>query len=225
VAALTIALLLGMLGFALVVQVRSNTTDPLTAARPEDLARIWSDLQSREDRLRREIAELEESQRQLASGVEGRQAALEEARQRADELGILAGTLPAEGSGLVIIFQAGNQPVKASAILDAIQELRGAGAEAMQITGTGGTAVRIVASTAFVDGEGGIITGGQRLSAPYRITVIGDPKTMRTALYIPGGVVESVTKDGGTVTVQEPGKVQVTALHRQGNLRYAVPAS
>lgn len=225
VAVMAIALLLGMFGFALVVQLKSNTTDPLAAARPEDLARIWSDLQAREDRLRQEIAELEESQRQLASGAEGRQAALDEARQRADELGILAGTLPAEGRGLVVVFRPGNQPVRASAILDAVQELRGAGAEAMQIAGAGGSAVRIVASTAFVDGEGGIVTGGQRLLAPYTITVIGDPDTMRTALSIPGGVVESVTKDGGTVTVQEPGKVQVTALHRQGDLRYAQPAS
>jgi len=225
-ASAVIALLLGLFGFALVVQLKSNTTDPLAAARPEDLRRIWSDLQAREDRLRQEIAELEESQRQLARGAEGRAAALEEARRLADELGILAGTLPAEGSGLVILFRAGpGQPIKADAIVDAVQELRGAGAEAMQIAGADGQAVRIVASTAFVDDDGGILAGGRRLTGPYTITVIGDPETMRTALSIPGGVVESVQKDGGTVTVQESGRVQVTALHEQGDLRYAQPAS
>lgn len=225
-ASAVIGLLLGLFGFALVVQLKSNTTDPLTAARPEDLRRIWSDLQAREDRLRQEIAELEESQRQLARGAEGRAAALEEARRLADELGILAGTLPAEGSGLVIQFRGGpGQPIKASAIVDAVQELRGAGAEAMQIAGADGRAVRIVASTAFVDDDDGILAGGRRLTGPYTITVIGDPETMRTALSIPGGVVESVQKDGGTVTVQESGRVQVTALHEQADLRYAQPAS
>jgi uncharacterized protein YlxW (UPF0749 family) len=94
----------------------------------------------------------------------------------------------------------------------------------MQISGGGGTPVRIVASTAFVDAGGGLLTGGQQLSAPYTITVIGDPQTMETALNIPGGVVENVKKDGGTVTVQRPGQVQVTALHRQSDLRYAKPA-
>jgi len=221
-----IGLLLGLFGFALVVQLKSNTTDPLAAARPEDLRRIWSDLQAREDRLQQEIAELEESQRQLAQGAQGRAAALEEARRLADELGILAGTLPAEGNGLVIRFQPGfGQPIKASAIVDAVQELRGAGAEAMQIAGADGQAVRIVASTSFVDDDGAILTGGRRLTGPYTVTVIGDPETMRTALSIPGGVVESVQKDGGTVTVQESGRVQVTALHEQGDLRYAQPAS
>lgn len=223
-----IAVLLGLLGFAFVVQIRNNSSDSeLTAARPEDLVRILSDLQAREDRLRQEISKLEESQRQLQSGAEGRQTALDEARRRADELGILAGTLPAEGDGLVVVFRpGGGKPVKASAILDAVQELRGAGAEAMQIAGAGGEPVRIVASTAFVDGDGGLVTGGQHLSGPFTVTVIGDPETMRTALYIPGGVVESVTKDGGTVTVQEPpGGVQVSALHRQGDLQYAEPSS
>jgi len=221
-----IGLLLGLLGFALVVQLRSNTTDPeLAAARPEDLVRILSDLEAREERLRTEINELEASQRDLASGASGRQAALEEARRRADELGILAGTLPAEGTGLVVRFEPGGKPIQAEAILDAVQELRGAGAEAMQIAGASGAPVRIVASTAFVDVDGGLLVEGQQLTAPYRITVIGDPQTMRTALNIPGGVVESVSQDGGTVIVDEPGTVEVDALHQQQPLRYAQPAS
>ena len=227
VAGAVVGLLVGLLGFALVVQLKSNATDPeLAAARPEDLVRILSDLEAREDRLRQEIAELESVQRQLASGAQGQQAALEEARRRADELGILAGTLPAEGSGLVVVFEPGStKPVKASAILDAVQELRGAGAEAMQISGASGTPVRIVASTAFTNVDGDLMVGGQRLGAPFTLTVIGDPQTMETALNIPGGVVESVEKDGGTVTVQRPGQVAVTALHRQPDLRYAQPAS
>src|SRR4030095_7362486 len=59
-----IALLLGLLGFALVVQLRSNATDPgLATARPEDLVRILSDLDARQDRLRDEIAQLQEGHR------------------------------------------------------------------------------------------------------------------------------------------------------------------
>jgi len=228
----TIGVLLALLGFALVVQLRSNTSDPeLAAARPEDLVRILSDLEAREQRLRNEISALEASQRDLASGARGRQAALEEATRRADEVGILAGTLPAQGSGLLVRFAPGGKPVQAEAILDAVQELRGAGAEAMQIAGVGagpagtGGAVRIVASTAFVDADGGLLVEGQRLAAPYTITVIGDPQTMRTALNIPGGVVESVETDGGSVIVEEPGTVDVDALHVQGPLRYAKPTT
>jgi uncharacterized protein YlxW (UPF0749 family) len=225
-AGLMIGLLLALLGFALVVQFRNVSTDPtLAAARQEDLVRILSDLESREKRLRDDIQTLEESQRQLTSGVEGRKAALEEATRRANELGILAGTLPARGTGLLVKFVGSPDAIKARAVLDAVQELRGAGAEAMQITGSDGVSVRIVASSYFVDVDGGISVDGHKLTGPYALRVIGDPSTMRTALHIAGGVVESVAKDGGTVTDEQVGMVEVSAVREPGAMQYARPVS
>jgi uncharacterized protein YlxW (UPF0749 family) len=224
-AGLGIAVLLALLGFSLAVQVRSTTTDALAGARQEDLVRILSDLEAQEQRLNQEITRLEESQRQLASGAEGRQAALQEATRRADELGILAGTLPARGPGLSVRFSRGSKPITASAMLNAVQELRGAGAEAMQITDGKGAAVRIVASTYFVDDGEDVNVAGQRLSGPYTITVIGDPTTMRTALNIPGGVVEEVDGAGGTVTILGREVAEVTALREPTDLQFARPVS
>ena len=52
VAGAVIALLVGLLAFALVVQVRSNVGDTqLENARQDDLVRILSDLNAREERL------------------------------------------------------------------------------------------------------------------------------------------------------------------------------
>jgi uncharacterized protein YlxW (UPF0749 family) len=225
-AAVVIAVLLALLGFTFVVQVKSTSTDSsLAALRQEDLVRILSDLEAQEERLRLEIAALEESERQLTSGAQGRQAALEEATRRADELGILAGTLPASGPGLTVRFTPVAKPIRASTLLDAVQELRGAGAEAMQIGGADGAVVRVVASTYFLDADGGVLAGGRRLAAPYTISVIGDPTTMRTALNIPGGVVASVGGDGGNVAIQEREVVDVSALSAPGELRHARPVS
>ncbi|NLU78676.1 DUF881 domain-containing protein [Micromonospora sp. HNM0581] len=226
-AAVMIVVLLGLLGFTLAVQLRMTTTDSsLAAARQEDLVRILYDLEAREIRLRQDIAALEESQRQLRSGEQGRQAALEEASRRADELGILAGTLPARGPGLTVRFQAGAKPIAAVRVLDAVQELRGAGAEAMQISGGDRATVRVVASTYFLDGEGGsLIVDGRSLTGPFTIAVLGDPATMRTALNIPGGVVASVAGDGGNVIVEEREVVEVSALHEPRPLEHARPVS
>src|SRR6266511_3208220 len=192
-----VGLLLVLLGFALVVQLRSNATDPELAA----------------------------ARRQLASGAQGREAALAEARRRADQLGILAGTLPAEGPGLSIRFNPGTERIRAETILDAVEELRGAGGEAMQIAGATGGPVRIVASTSFVAAGDELLVEGQRLTAPYTIVVIGDPQTMQTALNIPGGVADTVRRRGGTVNVQAADLVQVTALHQAGTPKYARPVS
>ena len=215
--------LLALFGFTLVVQLRSNDGDQgLATARQEDLVRILSDLEARDSRLQSEISALETSQRQLTSGVAGRQAALTEAEKRADELGLLAGTLPGRGPGLVITME----KVKASAILNAVQELRGAGGEVMQIAGTNGQTVRIVASSYFVDAEGGgIIADGAPLTGPYVVSVIGSPQTMQTALQIPGGVVASVNSGGGSVTMEQRPTVEVTAVRRQTTLQYARPVS
>jgi uncharacterized protein YlxW (UPF0749 family) len=221
-----IGLLLGLLGFALVVQLRSNGSDPeLANARPEDLVRILSDLDARQERLRQEISQLEDSQRQLVSGAQGREAALQEARRRADELGILAGTLPAQGPGLEIKFVPGGDGIPSSTVLDAVEELRGAGGEAMQITGQSSPAVRIVASTYFSDARDGLVVDGAHLTAPYTLVVIGDPQTMHTALNIPGGVVDTVRQRGGNVIVQESEAVRVTALHQVGAPKFAHPVS
>ena len=218
-----IAVLLALFGFTLVVQLRSNDGDQgLATARQEDLVRILSDLEARDSRLQSEISALETSQRQLTSGVAGRQAALAEAEKRADELGLLAGTLPGRGPGLVITMD----KIKASAVLNAVQELRGAGGEVMQIAGANGQTVRIVASSYFVDAEGGgIVCDGAKLTGPYLLTVIGSPQTMQTALQIPGGVVASVNSGGGSVTMEQRAEVEVTAVHQATALQYAKPAS
>jgi len=219
--------LLALFGFTLVVQLRSNDTDQgLATARQEDLVRILSDLEARDTRLSAEINTLEQSQRQLTSGVAGRQAALAEADKRADELGLLAGTLPGRGPGLRIIIDPKAGAVKASAVLNAVQELRGAGGEVMELDGANGAKVRIVASTYFIDASGGgIVADNVRLTAPYTLWVIGAPQTMQTALQIPGGVVASVESAGGSVAMDQRSLIEVTALRKATDLQYARPVS
>jgi uncharacterized protein YlxW (UPF0749 family) len=215
--------LLLLLGYTLVVQLRSNNDDQgLATARQEDLVSILSDLESRDSRLQTEIQSLESSQRQLTSGVSSRQAALAEAEKRADELGLLAGTLPGKGPGLKITID----KVKASEILNAVQELRGSGGEVMELAGVNGTAVRIVASSYFVEAQGGgIDADGTRLTGPWTLWVIGSPQTMQTALQIPGGVVASINGAGGSVTMEAQTMVEVTAVRKAGSLQYAKPTS
>src|SRR5690606_29321166 len=214
-------------GFSLAVQVRSVSGDPtLAALGQEDLVRILANLDAHEERLREEIEELEESRRRLTTAGESQQEALAEAERRADELGILAGTLPAEGPGLVVSLRGGQEAVSGARLLDAVQELRGAGAEAMQIQGVDGPPVRVIASTYFGDADGGVVVDGVTMRAPYTLTVIGDPKTLAPALNLPGGVVESVQREGGTVTVhEEPGGVEVSAVRAPIILQHAKTVS
>jgi uncharacterized protein YlxW (UPF0749 family) len=86
-------------------------------------------------------------------------------------------------------------------------------------------AVRIVASTYFVDAGDGLEVDNHRLAGPYTVVVIGDPQTMQTALNIPGGVVDTVRQHGGNVIVQDAGVARVTAVRPASAPRYAQPTS
>jgi uncharacterized protein YlxW (UPF0749 family) len=224
-AGLVIGLLLALLGFTLVVQVKSNSTDAnYAAAREGDLLQIMSDLDASEKRLQQEIASLQQTQRELQSGAAGQEAALSEAKARADDLGILAGTLPARGPGVAVRIEEVSGTIKAASMLNAIQELRGGGAEAIQIDGTGGS-VRVIASTSFVDADGGIRVDGKRLTGPYTILAIGDPETLSKAVQFAGGVVPRVKSDGGNVIVNNRDVVDIKEVRPAPDLQYARPAS
>ncbi len=226
---LAVAGLLLVLGFALAVQVRSTDNEgPLTNARPEDLVQILDELDNRNDRLRQEIAALAETQRALTSGSGDSAAALAEAQRRTQLLGVVAGTLPATGAGVTVRITDPSAKVSAAVLLDALEELRNAGAEAVQLEGTAETgavaAVRVVAQTFFVDSADGIVVDGTALVAPYRFVVIGDPATLAGAMAIPGGIEDAVRQQGGVVQVDRRDRVRVGALRQLQEPRYARPS-
>lgn len=221
-AGVLIALLFVLLGFALAVQVRSTQSSALSSAREEDLVRILDDLSARESRLRSEINDLQAARERINSGTDRADAALQEARKRADELEILAGTAPARGPGIVVTVTDGTRPLPAEVLLDSIEELRGAGAEAIQIDGVGNQhSVRVGVSTWFVDANHGVELDGTTLQSPYRITAIGDGPTMAAAMNIPGGVVDTIRQAGGAVRIEQRGDLRVTALRRLLTPQYA----
>jgi len=219
---LVVAVLCGLLGFGLVTQVHATSSSGgLGAARVDDLLGILSDLNSRGDRLRAEIGDLEASQQRLRSGTGQDQAALREARARVNTLGILTGTLAAKGPGIVLTVTDPRRSVRAAVLLDAVEELRDAGAEALQLSG-----VRIIASTPLTDvATGGIAVGHRHVHAPYRLAAIGDPSTLAGALAIPGGVLDTVDRRGGAhATVTRSPHLTITALQPLQRPRYARPA-
>ena len=216
-----IAALFVLLGLGLALQVRSNAQfDGLSTARESDLIAILDDLTARNERLAAEQRDLQATRDQLVSGTNRAATALAEAQKRAATLGILAGTVPAQGPGLTITVTDPQGKVDAATVLDTVEELRDAGAEVLQIG-----PVRIIASTYFLDARPGtVVADGTTLTAPYTILAIGDPRTMSAALRIPGGVVETLRGLGADATVAETAVVSVTALRPALTPQYARPA-
>ncbi|MFJ2519609.1 DUF881 domain-containing protein [Cellulosimicrobium cellulans] len=215
---IVVGVLCALLGFALVVQVSQTQEDQLSSLRQSDLVRLLDDVTQRSGELEDQVSSLESTRDELQSGSGRERAALELAEQQAETLGILSGRLPAEGPGVEIEVVEGAEALDAFALFNVLEELRNAGAEAMEVNG-----VRLVASSYFEDSADGVVVDGQTITSPYRWNVIGDPSTLETALEIPGGAMASLRADGARTTITQQDRVEVAATVEPGAPQYATP--
>lgn len=194
--------------------------DALAAARPADLIRILDSLEGENDRLEQEQRRLQGELAVLESGTSAQ--ALASARQRLESLQILAGTTPVRGPGVRIVIRDPEGSVDATDLLDAVQELRDAGAESIEVAER-----RVVVNTWFADpaeGQGpGIIVSGDLRSSPYIILAIGDPETLATAMEIPGGVADTVRTEGATIAVEGREELEISSTVPLEVPEYAEP--
>ena len=219
-AGVLIGVLVALLGFAIAVQVRSNSSsDSLSGAREEDLIRILDDQNLQAARLRQQIADLQLTVGQLQAGGDRNSVALQQAEQQLAALGVLLGTLPATGPGVVVTVTDPARKLQPEDLLDIVQELRGAGAEAIQFGG-----VRVGVSTSFTAAPSGVQVDDTVEQPPYVVRALGDPKTLDTALNIPGGVAATARAAGGDAAVAEMQRVTITALRQLPNPKYASPS-
>jgi uncharacterized protein YlxW (UPF0749 family) len=206
------------LGFAIIAQVRQTATEGLENLREDELVRIFAGVDQNGDRLADEIRGLQSSLDLLKSQSTNEAEAQRAARERLEALGILAGTAPATGPGIVLTISDPDRKVDAPIILDTVQELRDAGAEAIQI----GDA-RVVADTWFADTDDGLSVSGVEVKPPYVIRAIGDANTLAGAMEIPGGVTATVRRAGGDTEVRIQDEVEIDALLTLTSPQYARP--
>jgi uncharacterized protein YlxW (UPF0749 family) len=216
-------LLCVVLGIAIVTQVRQTESgDSLETARPADLLVLLDSLQQREAALNTEVTDLQRTLAQLQASGSNDQAAIENAQARLAALSILIGTVAATGPGVTLTIQDTAPGVPAETMLDVINELRNAGAEAMEIRG-GSSAVRVGVDTWVVGTPGALVVDSATLNPPYSVLAIGDPPTLAAAMNIPGGAMDSVKRVGGSMVVQQSDRVDVTALRQPKPRQYAQP--
>jgi uncharacterized protein YlxW (UPF0749 family) len=217
-----VAGLLAVLGFAAVVQVQSNNEDATyVGARQDELVALINSLSLASQRTENEITELAETRDSLRNDTEARRTVLEQARQLADELGILAGTLPALGPGVQVTVEDPSGAVGTNQLINGIQELRDAGAEAIEINDR----VRVVAQTALRDApNGGVLVDGERVQAPYTIEAIGSADTLTGALDIRRGFNDGIEDVGGEVTIEQVESLEIASVREPAAAEYAEPA-
>jgi len=215
---MVVGLLLALVGFGAVTQVRANETDDTYAGQSQqDLIDILDALSGTRQRADAEIARLERVRASLRNDSTKRKAALDQTSGEVSNLQILAGQVPVTGPGIRITITEHTGQVKLSSMLDTIEELRTVGAEAIQINGK----VRVIAQTSFQPVAGGFEIDGTKVQAPYVIDVIGDPDVLSGAMNFALGPKQQLNDDGANVGVAQLSSIDISATTSRDRAHYA----
>jgi uncharacterized protein YlxW (UPF0749 family) len=216
-----VALSVGLVGFLVAAQLGTTRrgTENLAAESESDLTRIFSSLNEESAALRDEISQLRLELAALQSSAERDQLARDAAARQLSDLQILAGVVPARGPGVAVRIADPNGVFEFELLLDLVQELRDAGAEAIAVNGR-----RVGGTTAFSSRGKAVTVDGQEVAQPYEVLAIGDPATLEVGLKIPGGAIDTLDALEGTkVSVERRSDVRVPALEHPPAFKSARP--
>ncbi len=220
---LILAVILLIVGMAWVAQVRTHTEQaPYSSLRRTELIQMLDNLNQESRRLGNEISQQEGVKRQLESGAGNEQIARQEAQKRLEALRILAGTSPATGPGIILVITDPAGKLTPDILLNAIEELRDAGAEVIEINDS----IRIVASSWVGRNSDGLVIDGKLVSTPLTIEAIGDGHALEEGARFRGGLVSEVEgpRVEGSVSITQSSRILISSLHRPRTNQHARPA-
>jgi uncharacterized protein YlxW (UPF0749 family) len=218
-----VLLVTGLVGFLLVSQVRGTERfrQRLEAESEADLTRILASLTTEADALRDEIGSLKLRLLTLQTSTQRDETAAQAAEDQLRTLAVLAGTVAVTGPGITITVRDPRGSVGFDTLIDIVQELRDAGAEAVGVNNR-----RVGVTSAFGERDDAILLDGAELQAPYRVTAIGQASTLDGGLKIPGGGVDSLNALRDVeADVQRSSNLVIPALTRPPAFRQARPIS
>lgn len=212
-----------LVGFLLMGQLRGSERfrQRLEAESEADLTRILAALTTEADALRDEIGNLKLQLLRLETSTARDDAAVEAAETQLRSLQVLAGTVPVTGPGISVVITDPDDAVGYDTLVDVVQELRDAGAEAIGVNGR-----RVGVTSAFASREGRVLLDGSVIRPPYRVEAIGQAATLEGGLKIPGGGIDTLESlRGVAVVVERTSPLEIPALRSPPSFRVARPVT
>lgn len=220
-APLAVILVTALVGFLLVSQLRGTQRfrQRLAAENEGDLTRILASLTTEADALRDQIGALKLQLLTLQTSSQQDVAASQATADELRTLEVLSGTVTVTGPGIIVTIDDSARATRYDTMIDVVQELRDAGAEAIAINNH-----RVGVASWLTQREGRIVLDNEPLDAPYAVEAIGDATTLEGGLRIPGGAVDSLTalKDV-KVAIQRSANLVIPALAKAPVFRAAHP--
>lgn len=135
-----------------------------------------------------------------------------------DEANIILGKTDVEGDGVIITLTDNDEKTYTYVnLLDLINELKLAGAEAISINGQ-----RVTSDTYIADISNKyiILNNNKRIESPYVIKAIGDQTNMQSNLNIKGGYIYVLSKNGYTINMETKKDLKINKYNGEFYLKY-----
>lgn len=194
-----------VLGVLMVVQFRSYNTVEAQLERETTSTNFFAEIQMLKrtsEELEKEIDDLEKQFQESSDATKTEEKISEES----EKYELLAGTKEVQGPGVTILFS-GDSDIGAFWLVDLINDLWSAGAEAIAINN-----FRLTNSTwGLTEISGHLLLNGTTLQSPITVTAIGNAETMTNTLNQTTGFIErfsaEYTKDAVLIEKNETIKI------------------
>lgn len=209
---LIIASVLGIMCFLTVylICIQFKTVDnidvtELETMRENELRTALADWKSKYEEVTTEYEATKEKIQEYNNKIEDDEKAGELLADDLENAKMLLGLTDVEGAGVIItITDNSEKQVDSTDLLDLVNELNSAGAEAISINGQ-----RIVPMTDIFDVNDFVVIKEKRVTSPYIIKAIGDVTYLQSALSIKKGYLDEHKTNGYTISIKSDEKITI----------------
>jgi len=223
---LEITIICMIIGIMIVMQMKSirDIGGLVTTQRADQMLIELNQLEKENEELQQKNTELEADISTFENKASDNNTFVEKILSNVDAAKDVAGYTDVEGPGIVITLDYkdtdGFDPfqVNSELLLILVSELNAAGAEAISINDE-----RIVNSSAIRLAGSHISINGKKNTYPYVFKVIGDIKTLKSAINIRQGILDVLEGNYIDVNVKEAEKVSINKYNGTLKFKYAKP--
>ena len=208
---ITMTVIIGLMCFILVyimfMQFKVvNQTDitSLTTKRESELREELDDWQSKYEDTANQLEQAKMNLEEYKNKIDDTQASSELLDKELQQAELYLGKTDVEGAGIIINLSDGTANIIAEDLINLMNELKTAEAEAISVNGQ-----RVTNLTEFADVDSYIVVNGTRLSSPYTIQVIGNQKYLECGITAKGGFSDDMTSNGKNISITEDNNIKI----------------
>lgn len=233
--AITIGIMSFIMIYVMSIQfktVNKSDADELEYMREAELKEILANYKERYSETEEELKGVRDKINEYTQNEKSEEEAFELLKDEVNEANMLLGKTDVKGEGVTITINSQTNPNSSNSstpimddeeqieithedLLDLVNELKLAGAEAIEINGE-----RIVTTTDIFDVGSFILINGQRTKAPYTIKAIGNQSYLESALSVKDGYIDKYRSRGYNVEIFKQKEITIKKYEGEMTLKY-----